>query len=70
MIHDSSTPPGEHAPYYIEPYTPSSGCQWTSINTLMFDVLRSDTPIVSTEPVLILALKPNHHSAHSHKPHS
>ena len=24
----------------------------TSINTLMFDVLRSDTPIVSTEPVL------------------
>jgi hypothetical protein len=45
MIHDSSTPPGKHAPNYFEPCTPSSGCQWTLINTLMFDVLRSDTQL-------------------------
>ena len=45
MIHDSSTPQGKHATNYFEPCTPSSGCQWISMNTLMFDVLRSDTQL-------------------------
>ena len=62
MIHDSSTPPGKHAPNYFEPCTPSSGGQWTLINTRMFDVLRSDTQLRQGN-MLPIILNHAHHAA-------